>query len=60
MPEKPSIKKASASVYIEGVLKNLSKETHKRIIKAFKGEDPVRSMEAELGEIVMEIVNRED
>jgi hypothetical protein len=60
MPNKTTIEKASESEYIDGVLQKLSNETHKKIIKAYKGEDPVGSMESKLGEIVMAIVNRED
>jgi hypothetical protein len=60
MPNKTTIEKASESEYIDGVLRKLSNETHKKIIKAYKGEDPVSSMESKLREIVMGIVNRED
>ncbi len=60
MPEETTIEKASESEYIDGVLQKLSNETHKKIIEAYKGEDPVSSMESELGEIVMAIVTRED
>lgn len=60
MPDKITIEKDVESDYIDGVLQRLSNETHKKIIKEYKGEDPVRSMESKLGEIVMAIVNRED
>jgi hypothetical protein len=60
MPDKTTVEKASESEYIDGVLQKLSNETHKQIIKEYKGEDPVSSMESKLGEIVMAIVNYED
>lgn len=60
MSDKTISEEASESEYIDGVLQKLSNETHKKIIKAYKGEDPVRSMEFKLGEIVMAIVNHED
>jgi len=46
--------------YLEEVLGNISDPFHKRIIKAYKGDNPVQSMESELGKIVMEILNLED
>lgn len=42
------------------LLKELSDSNHKRIVKAYQGEDPLRSMESELGKILLEILNRED
>ena len=60
MPDKTTIEKASESEYIDDVLQKLSNETHKKIIKAYRGEDPVSSMESKLGKIIMAIVNRED
>jgi|GEM_PF-2067523 len=60
MPDKTKIEKDVESEYIDGVLQRLSNEIHKKIVKEYKGEDPVSSMESKLGEIVMAIVNGED
>ena len=46
--------------YIEDILESLSNPIHKRIIRAYKGDNPVESMESELGKIVMEIIEHED
>ncbi len=39
MPDKTTIEKDVESEHIEGVLQRLSNETHKKIIKEYKGED---------------------
>jgi len=46
--------------YIEELLAMLSDPIHKRLIQAYQGSDPVKSMESELGEILMEALHRED
>jgi hypothetical protein len=33
---------------------------HKRLIQAYKGNDPRKSMEDELGKILIEVLRRED
>lgn len=42
------------------LLKGLKNPIHKRLIQAYQGEDPLKSMESELGKILLEILNRED
>jgi hypothetical protein len=49
---------------LEKYLKELSDGTqdpiHKRLIAAYQGDDPKQSIEAELGKILTEVMNRED
>ena len=60
MAEEKKLKDPKIEKYFNEVLEKISDLKHKRIISAYKGDNPVQSMEAELGKIVMEIVNRED
>jgi len=46
--------------YIEELLAELSDPVHKRLIQAYRGNNPLQSMESELGKILMEALNRED
>ena len=36
--------------YLDELLTELSDPVHKRLIEAYQGDDPVQSMESELGE----------
>jgi len=38
----------------------ISDPVHKRLIKAYQGNDPTTSMESELKAILLEILQRED
>ena len=46
--------------FINELLEELKDPTHKRLIKAYQGSDPLGSMESELGKILMETLQRED
>jgi len=46
--------------YLDELLAELSDPVHKRLIQAYRGNNPVQSMESELGKILMEVLNRED
>jgi hypothetical protein len=46
--------------FLSGLLEEVSDPIHRRLIKAYQGHDPVHSMEAELGEILLEVARRED
>jgi len=46
--------------YVEEFLSALSDAVHKRLIQAYQGNDPVESMESELGKILIEALHRED
>lgn len=51
---------SSREKYIEEFLAALSDPIHKRLIQAYQGNDPVQSMESELGKVLMEALHRED
>jgi len=46
--------------HVQRFLDTLSDPVHKRLIEAHGGDDPVRSMESELANILKEVLNRED
>ena len=46
--------------FLDELLEEVSVSLHKRLIKACQSDDPVASMEEELGEILLEVLNRED
>ena len=46
--------------YLDELLSQLSDPVHKRLIQAYRGIDPVQSMESELGKILTEVLQRED
>jgi len=50
----------SREKYIEEFLAALSDPIHKRLIQAYQGSDPVKSMESELGKILLEALHCED
>jgi len=45
---------------LEDLLKELSDPVHKRLIRAYGGQDPVESMESELASILRELIASED
>ena len=51
--------KAQREEYLTQLLEVLSDPIHKRIIKAYAGDNPVESMESELTKILTEVLNRE-
>ena len=46
--------------YLQRFLEQLSDPVHRRLIRAYGGDDPVASMEVELGNLLREVVNSED
>lgn len=38
----------------------ISNPAHKRVIKAYQGDNPVQAMEVELGAILLEVLKSED
>jgi len=46
--------------FLDELLTKLSNPVHKRLIQAYQCNDPVQSMESELGKILMEVLNREN
>lgn len=49
-----------AETYLQRFLDQLSDPIHRRLIRAYGGDDPVASMEAELAQVLKEVLNRED
>lgn len=60
MSEKIKMNNSQQGKHLAEILETLSDPFHKRIIAEYQSDDPVQSMETELGEIIMEIINRED
>ena len=48
------------SDFLLGLQAELTDPIHLRLIQAYEGDNPVESMETELGEILMEVLRRED
>ncbi|MBL7177199.1 MAG: hypothetical protein ISS66_15355 [Desulfobacteraceae bacterium] len=46
--------------FLDELLEETSVSLHKRLIKAYNSDDPVASMEKELGASLLEVLNRED
>ncbi len=46
--------------YLNELLAELSDPVHKRLIQAYRGDNPVQSMESELGKILTEALHHED
>ena len=42
---------------LKELINNLSNPIHKRLIEAYKSDNPLESMESELGKILLEIYN---
>lgn len=51
---------SSLKKYLAELADRLTNPVHKRLIQAYKGNDPTESMEDELGEILKEVLHRED
>jgi len=60
MNNKETLQNSSCEEYLDELLAELSDPVHKRLIQAYRGDDPVKSMESELGEILIEVLYRED
>jgi len=56
--EKPAAESAGHE-YVEQFLEQLSDPIHKRLIEAYSGDDPVESMETELGRVLEEVLDNE-
>jgi len=46
--------------FLDALQKELSDPFHKRLIQSYRGEDPLLSMESELGEILLEVLQSEN
>jgi hypothetical protein len=55
-----NLKNSLLNKFLKEVKEKLQNPIHKRIIEAYKEDDPLHSMEEELGKIIMEILQREN
>lgn len=53
-------KQSRHEIYINELSERLENPLHKRVLKAYNSPDPVRAMEAELGKILLEVLENED
>jgi len=60
MNNKTTSQHSSSKEYLDELLAELPNPVHKRLIQAYRGNNPVQSMESELGKILMEVLHRED
>jgi len=52
-------KKDKKEQLLQELISNLPNPIHKRLIEAYESESPLRSMESELGKILLEIYNED-
>ena len=60
MNNKVTSQHSSREEYLDELLAELSDPVHKRLIQAYRGNDPVQSMESELEKILMEVLRCEN
>jgi hypothetical protein len=60
MNEETKLNDSQKEKHLAEILEILTDPLHIRIIEKYQGDDPVQAMETELGEIIMEIITRED
>ena len=60
MNNKKVLQHSSFEEYLDELLAELSDPVHKRLIQAYRGNDPVKSMESKLGEILLEVLHHEN
>ncbi len=58
--DEPTSKDTCRAECLDKLLKEVSDPVHKRLIQAYMGNDPVQSMESELGKILTEVLYLED
>lgn len=51
---------SSLQIRLNELMEKVTSPLHKRLIQAYKGSDPRKSMEDELGKILIEVLHRED
>ena len=60
MTKEPSIKPSRADEFLDELEKAIKNPVHERLIKAYRSNNPVQSMEAELAKILTEVLGSED
>jgi len=60
MMEEVSSQNSRREEFLDELQRELSDPLHRRLIQAYRGDDPVQSMESELAKILLEVLRRED
>lgn len=60
MMEKASSPNSRQKEFLDELQRELSDPFYGRLIHAYRGDDPVQSMESELAEMLLEVLRRED
>ena len=55
-----SSEKSRSEEFLDELQRELSDPLHRLLIKAYKGENPVQSMESELSRILLEVLDLEN
>lgn len=55
-----SSEKSRCDEFLDELQREFSDPLHRRLIQAYRGDDPVTSMESELAKILLEVLRRED
>jgi hypothetical protein len=58
--DEQSLKKSCQEEFLDELRKECSDPLHERLIRAYRSDDPVRSMESELSIILLEVLDREN
>lgn len=59
MAEEASSKSPRCREFLGELQKEIPTSLHKRLLQAYRGDDPVQAMEAELAKILIEVLRRE-
>ena len=60
MIEEISSEKSRCEEFLDELQKEVSDPLHRRLIQAYRGDNPVQSMESELSKILIEVLRGED
>jgi len=60
MIEGVSSEKSRREEFLDELQREVSDPLHRRLIKAYRGDNPVQSMESELAKILFEVLRGED
>ena len=60
MMEEVRSKSSRRDEFLDELQRRLSDPLHRRLIQAYRSDDPVQSMESELAKMLLEVLHRED
>lgn len=58
--EEVSSQNSRREEFLDALQRELSDPMHRRLIQAYRGDDPVQSMESELAKTLLEVLHHED